>query len=536
MSLVKTRILLITSIVSLFCGISGFIMHFLLRQNIINIFGKSAYNIAGIVASTLDVNKIIHYRDSLQMDDEYVNIVKKLDLIKQRSGLFYLYVDSWSDDGSRFDVYDATEPGDGVENSAYGRCLLGNRVEKNENFVKLVVGDEDLKSWHEDHNEYGNTICAYYPIKDSNGKNVALVGADFEIQEVLNILRNLFWVSFLFINVLIILLNVVVIKLIDFYVSLPLKNIIETIRHFVSSDHSKITASPIKLKTKLPDNSAIKLLVNSINKMMLDVKRHFEYVKKIVTEKEQISTELNIATRIQKSLIPHTFPAFPELEEIDIYATMDLAQKVGGDFYDFFLMSKDKLAFIIADVSGKGIAAALFMVIAKTLIKNQAAVYNDPRIIIENVNKQMCMDNSSGMFITAFFGILDLKTGEIQYVNAGHMNPIAKLGDNNFRELELDKQFIVGGMPSVKFKSSTMKLSAGDTLFMYTDGVSESKNENNSYFGKDNLISALDSLDPSVNLKQIPDFVKSKIKKFTNNANQCDDITMLIIKYNGTIR
>lgn len=529
------NIIFIALIISLFSGILCFIFYSLEKNNILNNYGEAAYSIASTVETTLDLDKIVYYRDSMLMDDDYADIVKKLDLIKYRTGLRYLYVNSWNNSNDRIEIYDATEPGDGIEDSVLGRHLLGDRIESNEHFFNLVAGSENLVKWHEDNNIYGHTVCAYYPIKDSEGNNIALVGADFEVEKIVHLSKLVLLFS-IAVQILVILVAVIVLIFINKYISSPLKKLSTATKHFVNSKHDEINIVPIKLEAKLPKDSNIKILANSIYRMMLDVRQYSENIQKIIAEKKQISAELNIATKIQKSLIPHIFPAFPELKEIDIYATMDPAQKVGGDFYDFFLMGKDKLAFIIADVSGKGIAAALFMVIAKTLIKNQAASCNDPRVIIENVNKQMCEGNSSGMFITAFFGILDLKTGEVQYVNAGHMNPIAKIGDENFKELKLNKQFVIAGMPSVKFKIDTINLSPGNVLFMYTDGISESKNENNSYFGKDNLVSILDSMDPKANLEQMSYFVKSKIKEFTNGAEQIDDITMLIIKYNGSIK
>ena len=491
-------------------GLINFLLSFVLcgflyfkeRANICDDYGNEAYTIAGIVASTLDAEKIINYRDSLEMDNDYDEIVKKLDLIKSRSGLEFLYVESWDQERNRFTIYYATEPGDGVRDSAYNRELLGTRVEGNEHFSRLVSDSKNLEKWHEDNNSYGHTICAYYPILDSDGNNIASVGADFKVDDI-SVLSKRIINLLIIIQIVVIIATTATIFVINKFVSSPLRRISKLVRHFVNSDHDKINVSPVDLKVNLEKDSDIKLVADSISKMMLDVKQYSDNIKKITAEKEQISAELNIATKIQKSLIPHIFPAFPELKEIDIYATMDPAQKVGGDFYDFFLMGKDKLAFIIADVSGKGIAAALFMVIAKTLIKNQAASCSDPRAIIENVNKQMCEGNSSGMFITAFFGILDLKTGEVQYVNAGHMNPIAKIGDENFKELKLNKQFVIAGMPSVKFKIDTINLSPGNVLFMYTDGISESKNENNSYFGKDNLVSILDSMEMVKNKSMI---------------------------------
>lgn len=510
------------------------IFYFVAKENILGDYGKAAYDLSATVASILDVDKIIEYKKSLKIDDEYKDIVRQLDLIKYRTGLKYLYVNSWNGVGDRFAIYDATNPGDGIEDSVYDRELLGTHIESNKHFDQVVSDSENLKQWHEDNNKYGHTVCAYYPIVDSNGDNVAAIGADFEVDKIFDLRKKV--LNFLLIvQILIVGSTIATISFIDRYVSSPLRKMSKIASHFVNSDHNKINIVPINFNIKLSEDSNIRMLANSMHKMMVDVKEYAKNIKIITAEKERISAELNIATKIQKSLIPHIFPAFPELKEIDIYATMNPARKVGGDFYDFFLLDNNKLAFVIADVSGKGIAAALFMVIAKTLIKNEASSSSDPKTIMENVNKQMCIDNSSGMFITSFFGILDFKTGEVQYVNAGHMNPILKKTGVGFQELNLEKQFVIAGMPSLKFTLNKFVLSPGDTLFMYTDGISEAKNSDNLYFGKEKLISLLNSSGSDATLKQISELVQGKIKEFTKGSSQIDDITMLIVKYNGMI-
>ena len=198
------------------------------------------------------------------------------------------------------------------------------------------------------------------------------------------------------------------------------------------------------------------------------------------------------------------------------------------------MLDSEHLAFVIADVSGKGISAALFMVIAKTLIKNEANSSKDPGEILEKVNRQMCMDNNLGMFITVFFGILNLKTGEVEYSNAGHTKPIGKMQSKQFKEIDVKKQFVLAGMPNLKFKTDKLWMKKGDILFLYTDGISEAQDENGVCWGKSNIISSLDALDTDkCDLKFISENICDKVYGFMGDIPQNDDITMLIIKYNG---
>lgn len=493
-------------------------------------FGTESYNAASAVAGLLDEKKIIKYRDTMTMDDEYETIIRGLDNLKKSLDLKYLYVESWDGKGQRFMVYDATEPGDGIQDSAYNRELLGY-PRGFEDYANQIISNYDNPDKYKVVNtSYGHTVCSYYPIKDAEGNNVALVGVDISISELFRKINKFFRVALLLIQALIIAVTVLLIFVLEKYFARPLKKISDTVKNFVSKDHNEINIKPVYVKNK----DEIGILANSFNKMMVNVQKYAKHIEKISAEKEQVYAELNIATQIQRSLIPHIFPAFPELDEMDIYAIMKPARKVGGDFYDFFLLDNTHLAFVIADVSGKGISAALFMVIAKTLIKNEANSSDDPSIILEKVNKQMCVDNDLGMFITAFFGILDLETGEIRYVNAGHTTPIGKMKGEFFKELKVQKQFVVAGMPNLKFKTDKIKLEKDDILFLYTDGISEAQNSENKCWGKENLILSLNNIDTSrTNLEHISKIICDKVYKFMGKGVQSDDITILIIKYYG---
>jgi len=496
-------------------------------------YGSRTYNAAKVTSRLIDISKVMKYRDTLKIDKEYEEPVKLLDKIKSDLDLRYLYVESWDDSGQRFIIYDATEPGDGVTDSAYNRDLLGHKMIEEEYANQVMTNRDSIDEYRKVNTSYGNTICSYCPLKDENGKNIALVGADMDIQKVMSRINRIVFLITIIIQIFIILFTVLSIYAINFYFSRPLKKIAKIVSNFVNKKHDKINIEPIEFKN-IKESDDIGIVASAFNKMMLDVKEYAKHIKDITAEKEQVTAELNVATQIQKSLIPHIFPAFPELEEMDIYAIMQPAQKVGGDFYDFFLLDSEHLAFVIADVSGKGVPAALFMVIAKTLLKNESNSIKDPKKILENVNRQMCQDNNSGMFVTMFFGILDLKTGEVEYSNAGHTKPIGKMQSKSFKEIDIKKQFVLGGMPNLKFKTDKIWMKKGDILFMYTDGISEAQDKNGICWGKENIISALDSLDTDkCDLKFISETVCNKVYDFMGDMPQSDDITMLIIKYNG---
>ena len=185
------------------------------------------------------------------------------------------------------------------------------------------------------------------------------------------------------------------------------------------------------------------------------------------------AAELNVATNIQQSMLPCIFPAFPERKEIDIYATMDPAKEVGGDFYDFFMVDDKHLAIVIADVSGKGVPAALFMVIGKTLIKDHTTQGRDLGAVFTEVNNLLCESNSEEMFITAFEGVLNLETGEFNYVNAGHEMPFICKANGDFEPYKIRAAFVLAGMEGMKYRAGSMTLEPGDKIFQYTDGVTE---------------------------------------------------------------
>lgn len=267
----------------------------------------------------------------------------------------------------------------------------------------------------------------------------------------------------------------------------------------------------------------IEELFDSFKEMYEDVQDYIKKLEGVTAEKERIGAELDVAKHIQASMLPCIFPAFPERSEIDIYATMEPAKEVGGDFYDFFMVDDTHLAIVMADVSGKGVPAALFMVIGKTLIKDHTTPGRDLGKVFTEVNQLLCESNSEELFITAFEGVLDLVTGEFVYVNAGHEMPFICKAGGDFEPYKIRAAFVLAGMEGMKYRAGSMTLEPGDKIFQYTDGVTEATNINNELYGMERLGAILNQVKAGTPHDILPT-VKKDIDSFVGEADQFDDI------------
>ena len=247
---------------------------------------------------------------------------------------------------------------------------------------------------------------------------------------------------------------------------------------------------------------------------------------------EATEADLRVGTQIQTSVLPSVFPAFPERREFDIHASMDPAKEVGGDFYDFFLIDEDHLALVIADVSGKGIPAALFMMSAKIYINDHAMMGGSPKEILEKVNKLICANNKADMFVTVWLGILEISTGKLTSASAGHEYPMINTGGKY--EIFKDKHGLaIGAMEFAKYKDSEIQLKKGDSIFVYTDGVAEATNAENKLFGTERTLDALNAIPEGASQKEVLSGVHAAVDAFVKQAPQFDDLTMVGLKYYG---
>lgn len=285
----------------------------------------------------------------------------------------------------------------------------------------------------------------------------------------------------------------------------------------------------LDVRMEIESKDEVGELAQTFNKMLEDLQQYIKNLSEVTAEKERIGAELDVATNIQASMLPCIFPAFPGRQEFDIYASMNPAKEVGGDFYDFFLVDQDHLALVMADVSGKGVPAALFMVIAKTLLKNQTQLMDAPDVIIQKVNDQLCENNDADMFVTVWLGIYEITSGRLVYTNAGHENPALMHRGGQYELLKESHDFVVGGLAGMPYSVHETKLESGDKLFLYTDGVPEATNAEEELFGEERMISVLNttlSMAPQETLHR----VKEEIDTFVGDAPQFDDLTMLLLE------
>jgi len=276
----------------------------------------------------------------------------------------------------------------------------------------------------------------------------------------------------------------------------------------------------------------IEALADSFATLSARTLEYVDQVKRVTAEKERIGAELSLATQIQASMLPHIFPAFPDRSEFDIFASMDPAKEVGGDFYDYFLIDDDHLCMVIADVSGKGVPAALFMMASKIILQSVAMMGLSPAGILQRTNEAICSNNEAQMFVTVWLGILELSTGKLTAANAGHEFPAIRKPNGEF-ELFKDKHgFVIGGMEGVRYREYELQLEPGSKLFVYTDGVAEATNKDNELFGTERMIDALNT-DPQAAPQEILKNVRASVDGFVKEAEQFDDLTMLCVEYKG---
>ena len=378
--------------------------------------------------------------------------------------------------------------------------------------------------------EYGWLCSAYEPLYDSNGKAVATIGVDIDMNDIMK-------ERYAFLRTLVVyalILAVLAAILGGFYmrklVVHPLNRLAEAAKGYYKARETPEENSFASLNFKTGDE--IEDLSEAMKQMERDLNDYIENLTAVTAEKERIGAELNVATQIQADMLPSIFPAFPERTEFDIFATMDPAKEVGGDFYDFFLVDDDHLAMVMADVSGKGVPAALFMVIAKTLIKNRALLGESPAQVLSEVNNQLCEGNEAELFVTVWLAILEISTGKGVAANAGHEHPTLRRKDGKYELIVYPHSPAVATMEDLPFKEHEFELHPGDSIYVYTDGVAEATDSEQELYGTDRMLEALNK-DPNAKPEVLLRNVRESIDVFVGDAPQFDDITMLGFAYYG---
>ena len=325
-------------------------------------------------------------------------------------------------------------------------------------------------------------------------------------------------------------LSLICLGLILVFVLRPLKKVQNSIRSY---KHTKDSAAVTGALAGVRSHNEIGELAKDVSELAKEIDDHVNRIESITAERERISTELELATRIQSDMLPNIFPPFPERTDFDLYASMTPAKEVGGDFYDFFMIDEDHLCVVIADVSGKGVPAALFMMMCKILLQTIAMNCKSPAETLERLNEQICAGNREEMFVTVWLGILDLKTGVLTAANAGHEKPFLLQPGGSFALFPDRSGLVIGGMAGVRYHDYQIPLKPGAKLFLYTDGVPEATDEKGELFGKKRAADALNEV-RSKTAREILENVKKRVDAFAAGAPQFDDLTMLCVDYTGS--
>lgn len=307
----------------------------------------------------------------------------------------------------------------------------------------------------------------------------------------------------------------------------PIKHMTKKVRSFFADEDMTFEMEDI-----YRTGDEIETLAHSFEKLSSEMKDYVAENVRISAEKERISAELNVATRIQDDMLPNIFPIFPDRKEFDLYASMDPAKEVGGDFYDMFLIDDDHLCMVVADVSGKGVPAALFMVVSKTMLKNRAQAGGKPSEILHDVNNSLCEGNKEHMFVTAWLGILTISTGELIEASAGHEYPALCRVGSDYELYEDNHGFVLGGMENMPYHDNEQVLRKGDVLFLYTDGLPEATNEKGKRLEETGMLAALNAHKEDTPARLLQSMA-GEVSRFVGDAPQFDDLTMLVLKYGG---
>ncbi len=492
-------------------------------------YNRSAYEIAETVKTYLDSDRINHYLETEETDDAYWEIIERLDELVVSTDSVVIYVIALSDSYTTSHyVFNAPHPSMGWSRYPLGYTAKDLDPNYTAEVEKMIVSGEQSSVYLYSYSEAsGAHTTAAIPVKDSSGQVVALACVE-KAMTALDSARSTY-----VINVLLLTLVVVTIFLGIYIVFLrrqvvsPILSITQEAQRF-AEDNVAHESLPQVDKT-----DELGILARAIVKMESDIVTYVKNLTAVTAEKERIGAELNVATQIQADMLPRIFPAFPDRKEFDIHATMTPAKEVGGDFYDFFLVDEDHLAVVMADVSGKGVPAALFMVIAKTLIKNHAQAGLEPAQVFMNANNQLCEGNEAGMFVTAFLGVLEISTGKFTYVNAGHNPPLIRQDGRPYDWLPTRRGFVLAGMEDMIYRQQEIFLKPGDSIFLYTDGVTEALNPAQELYSEQRLKELFNTtLSQDSPLEQQLSQVRDSVSAFADGAEQADDITILMLKIN----
>lgn len=476
----------------------------------------------------IDADSIKQYKEQAEdnvpkdeiMDAKYYLMLQELKIIKDSNNLSFLYIVDVDYDRCLY-IMDTSDDNTKIE---VGRTQQTSMEDKN--FLDEKQYEKDGFSRRSA--KYGEMCSSAAPIKTESGETVAYIFAEHNMEQIQ---LERFFFMLRAVVVLCAFSSVVVfvsMKMIRIAIINPINGLSFAARGFVTEGDHESNQFPLS-SLNINTGDEIENLYKSIMIMENDINEYIYNLQKVMAEKERIDAELSVASTIQTAMIPDDFK--PE-SRLSLAAEVKPAKEVGGDFYDYMYLNEDHIAVIVADVSGKGVPAALFMVIAKTLIKNQLMSGLSPSNVFETVNNMLCERNKAEMFVTAWLGVLELSSGRLTYANAGHNPPLLKKQGKNYEYLRCRSGIMLGGITDMKYRQFECVLDIGDSLFLYTDGITEASNLNSELFGEKRLKDAL-SENNIEQCEQVLKYINTKIDDYVRSAEQYDDMTMLMLKIPG---
>ena len=379
---------------------------------------------------------------------------------------------------------------------------------------------------------YGWLCTVGEPVRDEAGVIHGFILVDMDVRNLLAGVRSFALYLFLTQLLLTTLIVWLLTRRMKRAIVRPINAISEAAEAYTADHKAGTTATEHFAALNIRTGDEIENLSLTMADMERDMAEYVDQLTAVTAEKERIGTELALANKLQAAMLPNVFPAFPDRPEIDLYASMDPARAVGGDFYDFYFIDEDHLCLTVADVSGKGIPAALFMMITKVILQSCAMLGKSPAEILTLSNEAICSKNPEDMFVTVWLGILEISTGKLTAANAGHEYPVIRQPGGGFALYKDPHSLVVGGLPETRYREYTVQLEPGAKLFLYTDGVPEATDGQNELFGAERMVQALNR-QPAAAPEEVLRNVRQAVDGFVKEAEQFDDLTMLCIEYKG---
>ena len=497
-------------------------------------YQDSALRTARTAITFADVEKISEYNDK-DTDGEFypetMALVKDWQNLVDTQGVTFTYIFQPNVEKNYNEIRFVLSVMNATAKSTHfftGHTIPTENEEYRQAYQDIYEKKKDFASsfYYDELNDVDGFVTVLLPMKNSEGEVEGILGVTREMEDMRHF-KSLYLHDMLTATALISLLIIFIYSTyLNKTVLTPIKKLTDGVREIASGDLDK--------KIEIPTGDEIEHLATCFNAMTSELKEYMKNLTKVTADKERIATELNVAQDIQLGMLPHDFNF--GRKDFDIFATTSAAKMVGGDFYDFYLLDENHLVITVADVSGKGIPASLFMVISKTVLKNFATFAiapDDYAAVVSCANNQLCQGNEEMMFVTVFFGVLEINTGRFIYVNGGHNPPVIYNTEKNSCEfLSVKKNFVLGGMEDVPYQQQEINLANGDLIFVYTDGVNEAMNIDNEEYTSEKLLEFMNATNCRADLKDLLAAVKSDVAKHVGEAEQSDDITMLALRRN----